>query len=357
MRAVILCAGEGTRMRPLTYSKAKHLIPIANKPVIDLILQAIKDAGIREIGIVVSPGTKASFKSYLQDGSRYDLDLSYIVQQKPKGLAHAVQCAQGFVGSESFLLYLGDNLLENGVRGLVKQFRQGDSHAVISLVEVDNPRSFGVAWLKNGEIKKVVEKPDDPSTNLAVIGTYVFDYHIFAAIEKISPSKRGELEITDAIQQLIDDGYRVVPHRVTGWWKDVGTPMDMIDANQLLLDAMIPETRMKSGISLEVKGKIAQNENARVRDSKLIGPVIMGENVVIEGSVIGPYVSIGNGVIIKNSKIENSIILEQAVITDAKSIDRSLIGRYAELRVMGDSSSRFLLGDHSQVLKGSSECW
>ncbi|MEE8566357.1 MAG: sugar phosphate nucleotidyltransferase, partial [Candidatus Bipolaricaulota bacterium] len=159
MRAVILCAGEGTRMRPLTYSKAKHLIPIANKPVIDLILKAVKDAGIREIGIVVSPGARAGFTSYLQDGSRNDLALSYIVQQKPKGLAHAVQCAQGFVGSEPFLLYLGDNLLENGVRGLVEQFQQGDSHAAISLVEVDNPRSFGVAWLEEDEIKRVVEKP------------------------------------------------------------------------------------------------------------------------------------------------------------------------------------------------------
>lgn len=350
MRAVILCAGEGTRMRPLTYSKAKHLIPIANKPVIDLILKAVKDAGIREIGIVVSPGARAGFTSYLQDGSSNDLNLSYIVQQKPKGLAHAVQCAQGFVGSEPFLLYLGDNLLENGVRGLVEQFQQGDSHAAISLVEVDNPRSFGVAWLEEDEIKRVVEKPDNPLTNLAVIGTYVFDHHIFAAIEKISPSKRGELEITDAIQQLIDDGYRVVPHRVAGWWKDVGTPADMIDANQLLLDAMIPETRMKDGTSLEVKGNKGQNENAKVRDSRLIAPVMLGKDVVIEGSVIGPYVSIGDGVIIRNSKIENSIILEKAVIMGARSIDRSLIGRYAEVKSMGDSSSRFLLGDHSQAL-------
>ena len=244
---------------------------------------------------------------------------------------------------------MGDNLLENGVKGLIEQFQQGDSHAAISLVEVDNPRSFGVAWLEKDEIKKVMEKPDNPLTNLAVIGTYVFDHHIFAAIEKISPSKRGELEITDAIQQLIDDGYRVVPHRVAGWWKDVGTPADMIDANQLLLDAMIPDTRMKDGTSLEVKGKKGQNENAKVRDSRLIAPVMLGKDVVIEGSVIGPYVSIGDGVIIRNSKIENSIILEKAVIMGARSIDRSLIGRYVEVKNMGGSSSRFLLGDHSQA--------
>ena len=233
---------------------------------------------------------------------------------------------------------------------MVERFRQGDSQAVICLVEVDNPRALGVAWLKKDEIRKVVEKPDNPSSNLAVIGTYVFDYHIFTAIEKISPSQRGELEITDAIQQLIDDGYRVVPHRITGWWKDVGTPADMIEANQLLLDTMIPETSMESGNSLEVKGKIARNDNAQVRDSRLIGPVMMGENVVIEGSVIGPHVSIGNGAVIKNSKIENSIILEEAVITDVKSMDRSLVGRCVELKGTGDYPNRFLLGDYSQVL-------
>lgn len=350
MKAVILCGGEGTRMRPLTYSLAKHLIPIANRPVIELILETIKDAGISETGIVVSPSTKEAFKAHLEDGPRYGVQLAYIVQQEPKGLAHAVQCAKAFVGDEPFLLYLGDNLLENGVKDLVSAFRDADCQAAISLARVVDPRHFGVARLEGGAIKELLEKPKDPPSNLAIVGTYVFDSHIFAAIGKIKPSQRGELEITDAIQQLIDDGYRVIPHRTTGWWKDVGKPDDMIEANRLLLENLTPMVEGMIDAKSQIEGKVAVGKGAQVRSSRLVGPVLMGKGTVIENSVLGPHVSIGDGATIKNSKIENSIVLEGAAIESMEGIDHSLIGRYAGVkRASGLSGYCLLLGDRCQV--------
>lgn len=222
MKAIILCAGEGTRLRPLTWTTAKPLLPIANTPVIEHILTTIREARIQDVGIVVSPAMENQFKQHLKDGSRCGLKLSYITQRQPKGLAHAVQCAEEFVGEEPFMVYLGDNLLEGGVKRLVEKFKSESPNATICLVKVKDPRRFEVAIMEQGKVKGLVEKPKDPPSNLAVIGAYIFDSHIFEAIHKIEPSFRGELEITDAIQKLIEEGLRVTAYKVKGWWRDVG---------------------------------------------------------------------------------------------------------------------------------------
>ncbi|MCX6096839.1 MAG: glucose-1-phosphate thymidylyltransferase, partial [Candidatus Bipolaricaulota bacterium] len=293
MKAVVLCGGEGTRMRPLSYSQPKHLIPIANRPVIERILATIAAAGITEIGIVVSPSTQEAFEAHLGEGERFGLHLDYIVQHEPKGLAHAVKCAEPFIGKDAFLLYLGDNLVQHGVEPIVERFMAGDSQAAISLVSVEDPCRFGVARVERGRIVKLVEKPTDPPSNLAIAGIYVFSSVIFSAIERIVPSTRGELEITDAIQRLIDDGGRVIPHTITGWWKDVGRPDDMIEANRLLLDQLEPQVDGAVDGSSEIVGTVEIGRGARVTKSKLFGPAILGENVVLENAVVGPYVSFG----------------------------------------------------------------
>ena len=347
MKGVILCAGEGPRMRPLSCTQPKHLIPVANRPIIEHILKTLKDADICEIGIVVSPSAQASFQAALGDGGRYGVRLTTIVQREPKGLAHAVQCARGFVEDEPFLLYLGDNLFENGVGKLVSRFKSGGCQAVISLIEVPDPRRFGVALLEGEAIVELLEKPEDPPSNLAIVGAYAFDATIFAAIGQIKPSQRGELEITDAIQWLIDEEYRVLPHRITGWWKDVGCPEDMIEANRLLLDAL--EARIEGTVDTQsqIEGCVIVGSDSQVRGSRLLGPVLIGKGARIEDSIVGPHVSLGDGVVVKNSRIENSIILEGTSIDGVEGIERSLIGRRSVIE--HGSGCSLLLGDHCHI--------
>ncbi|MCS6903730.1 MAG: glucose-1-phosphate thymidylyltransferase [Candidatus Bipolaricaulota bacterium] len=351
VKAVILCAGEGTRMRPLTYTSAKHLIPIANKPVILYSLETIAAAGIREIGIVVSPHREEEFQLTLGDGARWGLKLSYILQHQPKGLAHAVSCAQEFVGHEDFLVYLGDNLLENGVTALVSEFQRERPDASILLVRVEDPRSFGVAQLQDGQIVRVIEKPKDPPSNLAIVGVYLFNAKIFEAIREIKPSWRDELEITDAIQRLIEKGYRVVPHLVQGWWKDVGKPEDMLHANRLLLERI--ETRLEGELDerSHVKGRVQVAAGARIVNSELRGPLVIGANAVIEDSFIGPFTAIGPRVQIKASEIEYSIVMEGTAISGVGRVDHSLIGRNVSLgkRERRPEALSFVLADNSHV--------
>ena len=350
MKGVVLCGGEGTRMRPLSYSQPKHLIPIANRPVIERILASIAAAGITEIGIVVSPSTHEAFEAHLGEGDHFGLRLDYIVQHEPKGLAHAVKCAEPFVGEDTFLLYLGDNLVQHGVKPIVERYRTADCQAAISLVPVEDPRRFGVARVERGRIVKLVEKPTDPPSNLAIAGIYVFSPVIFSAIERIVPSTRGELEITDAIQRLIDDGGRVIPHTITGWWKDVGRPDDMIEANRLLLDQLEPLVDGEVDGSSEIVGTVEIGRGARVTKSKLIGPVILDENVTLENAVVGPYVSIGREASLIHTGVTNSIILEGAAITRVRRIDRSLIGRWTQIQLdESGAACSFVLGDHCRV--------
>lgn len=351
MKALILCGGEGTRMRPLSYSQPKHLIPIANVPVIERILGVVREGGINEVGIVVSPSTEAAFEQALGNGSRFGVRLQLIVQTHPKGLAHAVQCGRDFVGEDSFLLYLGDNLLEEGVNEVVRRFKTSvDCRGVISLVHVDDPRRFGVARLDGETVVELIEKPADPPSHFAVAGIYAFDPMIFSCIERIRPSQRGELEITDAIQRLIDDGFSVLPHKLSGWWKDVGQPEDMIEANRLLLEQL--PIRMEGGVdsSSEVAGKVSVQPGARVVRSRLIGPVAIAEDAVIEDSVIGPNVSVGEAATIQNSEIEESIIFEQALLVGISGMTRSLIGRSAQVTPTEQGREVVLvLGDQSSV--------
>lgn len=352
LKAIVLCAGEGTRLRPLTWTRAKHLLPIANKPVIELILEAIKGAGIVEVGMVVSPNVEEQFREHLEDGSPWGVRIGYILQREPRGLAHAVQCAEGFVGEEPFLVYLGDNLLEQGVRGLVERFNHDTPQAMISLAEVEDPRRFGVAIVEDGEIKGLVEKPEEPPSDLAIVGAYIFDRHIFEAIRKIRPSFRGELEITDAIQWLVDHGYRVSPYMIQGWWKDIGRPEEMLEANRLLLGRLEPKIEGELDEGSDAHGTVAVARGARVISSRLIGPLIIGADAVIEDSTVGPYASIGEGAWIRGSEIGHSIVMEGARIEGLK-MESSLIGRDSEIKLdegSPSSSYSFILGDNSRIL-------
>lgn len=351
MKAVILCAGEGRRLRPLTHTSAKHLIPVANKPVIFHTLEAIYAAGIREVGVVVSPNVEEEFQEALGAGAQWGLKIDYILQEQPRGLAHAVACAQKYVGQEPFLVYLGDNLLENGVRELVEDFRHDPANAMLLLAEVEDPTGFGVARLKDGQIVELIEKPQTPPSNLAIVGVYLFDHHIFEAIEQIKPSRRGELEITDAIQLLIEQGYRVKPHMVQGWWKDVGRPEDMLEANRLLLERLEMEIRSPIPADSKVIGRVSISEGVKIQSSELRGPLMIGPGAVISHSFIGPFTSLDQNVKVSSSELEYSIVMANASIEGVGRIDHSLIGRNVRLHRHDrpPATYRFVIGDNSQV--------
>ncbi len=352
MKAVVLCAGEGTRLRPLTYTSAKHLIPVANRPVIHYTLDALREAGITDIGIVVSPNVEAEFEAALGDGSPWGVRISYIRQSDPKGLAHAVACAQDFVGDDPFLVYLGDNLLEQGVAGLVEAYEANPTAAGVMLTDVDDPTSFGVARLENDRITELVEKPSDPPSNLAIVGVYQFDASIFDAIDRIEPSWRGELEITDAIQTLIDDGETVRPHRVEGWWKDAGKPEDMVDANRLVLEGLAdPPIDSDLPDDVQVAGRVSIAANVTVTNSVLRGPLVIGEGAVIRDAFVGPSTSIGPDVQLTDSEIDYSIVMAGASIEGIRRIDHSLIGRNVRLRhrTQPPDAYRFVIGDDGEV--------
>lgn len=338
-------------MRPLTYTGAKHLIPVANKPVISHIIETIVAAGIRELGIVVSPHREEEFKLTLGDGSCWGLKISYILQRQPRGLAHAVSCAQDFIGRESFLVYLGDNLLEHGVTGFVHEFESGHANASIVLVEVEDPRSFGVAQLTDGQIVKVIEKPKDPPSNLAIVGVYLFDHRIFEAIREITPSWRDELEITDAIQRLIEKGCRVTPYLVQGWWKDVGKPDDMLHANRLLLERLTTRLEGEVDTRSQVKGRVQVAPGAKIFNSELRGPLVIGEGAVIEDSFIGPFTAIGPRVTVCESEIEYSIVMEGSKLEGVGRIDHSLVGRNVHIskKDRRPEALSFVLADNSQI--------
>ncbi len=351
MKAIVLCAGEGTRLRPLTHTSAKHLIPVANRPVIEYTLEALKEAGIRDVGVVVSPNVEEEFRAALGDGSRFGLRVDYVIQERPRGLAHAVQCAREFVDDEPFLVYLGDNLLEQGVRGLVEEFERGGANALLLLAEVDDPTRFGVAELRDGEVVRLIEKPKEPPSNLAIVGVYLFDPHIFEAIERITPSARGELEITDALQTLIEQGYRVKPYLLKGWWKDVGLPEDMLDANRILLESLEPQIRSPIPPDSRVVGRVAVAENVQIERSELRGPLVIGPGAVVRESFVGPFTSLDRDVIVEDSEIEYSIVMAGAAIRGTGRIENSLIGRHVILsrNERPPETYQFVIGDNSRV--------
>lgn len=351
MKGLILSGGKGTRLRPITFTSAKQLIPVGNKPVLFYGIEAIRDAGITDIGIVIGD-TGNEIRAALGDGSRWGVRLTYIEQEAPLGLAHAVMISEDFLQDDPFVMYLGDNLILSGIRDLVREFEQNEANAQILLVEVKNPSQFGVAELSDGKVVRLVEKPEKPKSNLALVGVYMFDRHIFEAVRGIKPSRRNELEITDAIQYLIEHGYTVHPHRVQGWWKDTGKLEDMLEANRMVLDQLEHRIRGSVDHRSRIEFKVVIEEGAEVIESTIRGPAIIGKNARIIRSYIGPFTSISEGVTIEQSEIEHSIVLsESSVIRVNRRIVDSLIGKNVKVirSELKPQAYRFMLGDSSEV--------
>lgn len=359
MKGLILSGGKGTRLRPLTYTSAKQLVPVANKPVLFYAIESIVEAGIEEIGIVVGE-TREEIKAAVGDGSRFGARVTYIEQDAPRGLAHAVMIAQDFLGDSSFVMYLGDNLIAGGITGLVDEFRHlqattGCSSEIL-LAEVPHPEQFGVAELTpDGKVHRLVEKPKEPKSNLALVGVYMFDPSIFESVHRIKPSGRGELEITDAIQDLIDRGLDVHPHIVRGWWKDTGKLDDMLEANRIILENLDAKRgAMIGGIGerSRIEGRVELGEGVVLIDSLVRGPVVIGAGTRLENAFVGPYTSIGNRCTLVCCEVENSIILQDSEIRDTPlRIDGSLIGRNVRITKTDfkPKAYRFMLGDNSEV--------
>jgi len=350
MKALILSGGKGTRLRPLTHTNAKQLIPIANKPILFYVIEAIRDSGIKDIGIVVGQ-TKDEIRGATGDGKRWGVKITYIEQESPLGLAHAVKISRPFLKKENFIVFLGDNLIRSGIKTLVEDFTRKKPNAQILLAKVSHPEQFGVGELKGNRITRLEEKPKKPKSDLALVGVYMFDSKIFDAVAHIKPSGRGELEITDAIQWLIDNGLTVTPHIITGWWKDTGKVEDILEANRLILEGF--EQRIEGTVDSksELEGKVVIERGAKIIDSVIRGPVIIGKDSTIRRSYIGPFTSVYYGVNIENSEIEHSIILEHCHITGIKRIEDSLIGQNVNLLKSKSKplAYRIIAGDSSRV--------
>jgi len=351
VKGLILSGGKGTRLRPLTYTRAKQLVPVANKPVLYYGIEAIANAGITDIGIIVGD-TKEEIRKAVGDGSKWGARVTYIEQSAPLGLAHAVLTAEEFIKDDSFVMYLGDNLILDGITSLVHDFDQSDANAQILLARVPNPEQFGVAELVDGQVEKLVEKPKDPKSDLALVGVYMFDKNIFMAARQIEPSARNELEITDAIQKLIDLNFKVNPYIVKGWWKDTGKLEDMLEANRMVLDGLKEEIHGFVDSYSELNHKVIVEPGAQIIRSTIRGPAVIGRNSQIIDAYIGPFTSIQHDCLIRCSEIEHSIILEKAKIEEVDiRIEDSLIGRFVEVRKskIKPRAYRFVLGDRSNV--------
>ncbi len=353
MKGLILAGGKGTRLRPITHTSAKQLVPVANRPILFYAIEAIREAGIREIGVIVGH-TKNEIMEACGDGSRWGVEITYIEQQAPLGLAHAVKVARDFLHDRRFVMYLGDNLILDGIRAMVDEFRNENHASHILLAKVPDPSQFGVAELADGRVVRLVEKPREPKSDLALVGVYLFDQPIFEAVDAIRPSARGELEITDAIQWLVDHGYVVKPHIVTGWWKDTGKLEDMLEANRMLLDsqAITPAIEGSVDAASSVSFKVRIEKGAEVRGSTIRGPAIIGAGTSIVDSYVGPFTSISDGCTLRKVEIEHSIVLAGSSITDIDGrIVDSLIGKNVEVAKSParPRALRFMLGDSSKV--------
>ncbi len=353
MKALILSGGKGTRLKPLTNTLAKQLLPVANRPILFHVLDQIRQAGIIDIGIIISPETGEQIIEAVGDGSRWEVNITYIPQPEPLGLAHAVSTACGFLGDSSFLMFLGDNLIEGGIKKYLDQFSRHSPDAMILLKEVADPRLFGVAELDgNGRVLRLVEKPKEPLSNLALIGIYMFLPVIHEAIAQIKPSWRGELEITDAIQRLIDVGGKVHSQLLTGWWLDTGKKDDILEANRVVLDELIVKSiRGQVSAKSRLVGSVEVREGALIEDSEIRGPVSIAEDCYVKNSFVGPFTSIDRGTVIENSSIEYSVILGDCRIRNIERLTDSLIGKGVEL-TKGEQKFkgiRLFIGDEAKV--------
>ncbi len=351
LKGLILSGGKGTRLRPITHTSAKQLVPVANRPVLFYGIQAMADAGIRDVGIIIAPETGDEIRAAAGDGERFGVSITYIVQDEPAGLAHAVLTAEPFLGDSPFVMYLGDNLLQGGIRDLVQAFNDHAPDALILLTPVRDPEHYGVAELRDGAVVRLVEKPEQPRTDLALVGVYMFTSVVHDAARAIRPSARGELEITDAIQRLVDDGRRVEPHIVKGWWKDTGRPEDMLAANRLVLDTI--ETRVEGElIDSQVDGRVIIEPGARLEHSAVRGPAIIGAGARLTECYVGPYTAVGEECVIERAEVEYSILLAGSVVQHLNGrMESSLLGR--NVRIGRDEHQprayRFLVGDNSEI--------
>ena len=351
MKGLILSGGKGTRLRPLTYTSAKQLVPVANKPVLFYGIEALVEAGILEIGIVVGD-TAAEIRAAVGDGSRWGARVTYIEQDAPRGLAPAVLISEPFIGREPFVMYLGDNLLNKGIARFVREFEREKPAAQILLAHVPDPQMFGVAELDGDRVVRLVEKPKEPKSDLALVGVYLFSEQVFESVKRIKPSFRDELEITDAIQDLIDRNLEVRPHIVDGWWKDTGKLEDMLEANRLILDTLEPRIEGEVDAGSRIEGKVVIEAGAVVERSVVRGPVIIGARARIVHAYVGPFTAIMNDVEIRDSEIEHSIVLEGSSVRDLGSrVVDSLMGRNVRISraPVKPSAYRFMLGDNSEV--------
>ncbi len=354
MKGLILSGGKGTRMRPITHTAAKQLLPVANKPILFYGIEALKSAGINEIGIIISPETGEVVKSMAGDGSRWGIKIEYILQEEPLGLAHAVKTARSFLKDDTFVMYLGDNLIKDGVAPLVKRFNEANVDAFILLKEVSNPSSFGVAQLNgNGHIICLEEKPAKPKSNLALVGVYLFNKNIHKAIDEIQPSKRGELEITDAIQRLINTNFHVGSYILQSWWLDTGKKDDMLEANRVVLDEMTDVSMLgdlKDGS--RISGRVQIGKGSVLKNCTVRGPAMIGNDCLLENSYVGPFTSIGDNARVTHAEIEHCILRENCQILDFHGrIEDSLIGVNVELTRSNFKpvAFRLMLGDDSKV--------
>jgi len=352
LKGLILSGGAGTRLRPITHTSAKQLVPVANKPVLFYGIEALVEAGVTDIGIVIAPETGDEIREAAGDGSRFGAEITYIVQAEPAGLAHAVLTAEEFLAGAPFVMYLGDNLLREGIVDFVDAFRRNEPDALILLTRVAEPEHYGVAELDGERVVRLVEKPSEPPSDLALVGVYLFGAPIFDAARALEPSWRGELEITEAIQSLIEDGRRVEPHIVKGWWKDTGQLADMLEANRLVLEEI--ERQIDGDVSEDskVEGRVIVAEGASVTGSVIRGPAVIGRGAEISDAYIGPYTSIGDEVRISRSEIEHSIILSGSRVEDLETrMEASLLGRNVNLtRSDGmPKTLRLLVGDNSEI--------
>ncbi|HTR80831.1 MAG TPA: glucose-1-phosphate thymidylyltransferase [Bacteroidota bacterium] len=351
MKALIASGGRGTRLRPITHTQNKHLIPIANKPILYYAIEAAVDAGIKEIGIVHNADSR-EVPDYVGNGSKWGVSITYIPQEKPGGLAQVVMLAEEFIGGDSFVFYLGDNMVVGGIKKYIEEFQKAKCNCWLTLAKVKDPERFGVPEIKNLRIVGITEKPKKPKSSFAVAGIYIYDKNIFKACKAIKPSKRGELEISDAHQYLIDKGFNIGFSEITGWWKDTGKPLDLLEANRLILDNIESSNRGFVDSASSIVGKVVIEEGARIIGSVIRGPVIIGKNCTVTDSYIGPFTAVGNNTVIRESEVEYSIILRDCKINKVGiRIEGSILGNDVEVVEAGGKPRvhRFMIGDQSRV--------
>ena len=353
MKALILAGGRGTRLKPITNTIAKQLLPVANKPILFYVLDQVIESGITDIGIIVSPETGNRIEEAIAEGPDWSARITYILQPEPLGLAHAVKTAQGFLASSPFLMFLGDNLIQGGVKTFVDEFNTHRPDALVLLKEVADPRLFGVAELDDsGKVIRLVEKPEEPKSNLALVGAYLFTPEIHKAIAEIKPSWRGELEITDAIQRLFDTGKTVQSHILKGWWLDTGKKDDLLEANRVVLDDLLqPSIKGEVDSMSQVVGRVEIREGTKVENSTIRGPVSIASGCHIRNSFIGPFTSIGAGTVIEDSCVEHSVILEDTHIYRIERLEDSLIGKGVELKKADERFKvvKLFVGDDAKI--------